>query len=156
MRAVSRPLVVVAVIVVLAFGALYVISFSGLLSSKQIKVVNVDIPPYIFGSGYTFSPRNVTVVVGVNNTVTWTNRDNRTHWIVEGPPTYAGSLQYTCSVPLKGTSSPRWCPLGYPLFDSGDIKAGSTFTYTFTAPGVHEYFDAYNTFYPMIGFVVVK
>lgn len=78
-----------------------------------------------------FTPDNVTVIIGVNNTVTWTNDDASIHTV---------------------TSST--VPTGASPFDSGFLNAGATFTYTFTTPGVYEY---HCTIHPwMTGFVTVR
>ena len=60
--------------------------------------------------GY-YLPENLTVVMGVNNTVTWTNEDMLVH-----------------SVYLDGG-------LAY----SGNIEPGKSWTYTFAAPGMYPY-----------------
>ncbi len=75
---------------------------------------------------YSFSPLQVTVVIGVNNTVTWVNNDNAAH-----------------TVTAKDGS-----------FGSGNMGAGSSFTYTFTRPGTYTYYCAYHEW--MVGTVVVK
>jgi plastocyanin len=78
----------------------------------------------------TFSPQNITVVIGTNNTIQWTNKDNTDHTVTSrsGDPT---------------------------SFNSGTIAPGGTYEYTFTAPGVYNY---YCTFHPgwMHGTVTVK
>ncbi len=63
-----------------------------------------------------FSPANIKVVVGVNNTVAWTNGDSADHTVT------------TTSVPVGASS-----------FDSGAIAPGTSFQYTFTVPGVYQY-----------------
>ncbi|MHB8566322.1 MAG: cupredoxin domain-containing protein [Nitrososphaerales archaeon] len=65
----------------------------------------------------TFSPRNVTVIIGTNNTVMWTNRDVATHTVT------------SASVPTGAVS-----------FNSGLISPSGTFTYTFTVPGRYVYY----------------
>jgi plastocyanin len=78
-----------------------------------------------------FSPENMTVVIGVNATVTWTNDDTSIH-----------------------TVTSTTVPTGVAPFDSGYLNQGQTFTYTFTKPGVYEY---HCTIHPwMVGFVTVK
>ena len=78
-----------------------------------------------------FTPDNITVVLGVNNTVTWTNNDVSIHTV---------------------TSSS--VPSGASPFDSGFLDTGATFSYTFTTPGVYEY---HCTIHPwMTGTVTVK
>ncbi len=63
-----------------------------------------------------YSPTVIHVVIGVNNTVTWTNYDNVVHTV---------------------TSTNK-------AFDSGNINAGETFTYTFTAAGTYDYYCVYH------------
>jgi plastocyanin len=82
--------------------------------------------------GYT--PENVTVVIGVNNTVEWTNND-----------TANGGTDHTVtslSVPSGATP-----------FDSGIMAAGATFSQTFTVPGTYDYHCTLHAW--MAGSVVV-
>ncbi|HKW05882.1 MAG TPA: cupredoxin domain-containing protein [Nitrososphaerales archaeon] len=58
-----------------------------------------------------YSPSSITVKIGVNNTVTWTNNDQASHTVTD-----------------KG------------VFDSGVLSPGQTFTYTFTTPGTYHYY----------------
>lgn len=82
------------------------------------------------GSGdsvsFSYSPDQVTLVIGVNNTVTWINNDNAPHTVTA----YDGS------------------------FDSGNVGSGASYTHTFTAPGTYKYYCAYHSW--MVGTVVVK
>jgi plastocyanin len=78
-----------------------------------------------------YSPDKVTLVIGVNNSVTWTNNDGTTHHTVT-----------STSVP-SGASS----------FDSGDMAGGATFSYTFAVPGTYQYHCNYHSW--MTGTVVV-
>ena len=90
------------------------------------KPVNVSI---VLGatnpSNKGYSPDNVTVVIGVNNTVTWTNNDSSIHTVTAND----GS------------------------FGSGYLNTGETFTYTFTVPGVYEYHCQIHPW--MVGYVTV-
>jgi len=63
-----------------------------------------------------YAPDNITLIIGVNNTVTWTNNDSVDHTVT------------STSVPTGATS-----------FDSGIMAAGATFTQTFTLPGTYQY-----------------
>jgi plastocyanin len=72
-----------------------------------------------------FSPARVVVVIGVNNTLTFSNKDTATH-----------------TVTATDNS-----------FNSGDIKAGESWTYTFTTPGTFSYYCIYHNW--MKGTVVV-
>jgi plastocyanin len=76
------------------------------------------------GTAAPFSPVSFTVKVGA--TVTWVNRDSSVHTVTS---------------------------LGSSLFDSGNIPAGGTYSYTFSQPGTYQY---YCTLHPwMKGTVVV-
>lgn len=78
-----------------------------------------------------FTPDNITVTIGVNNTVTWTNNDASIH-----------------------TVTSTTIPAGAVPFDSGYLNIGQNFTYAFTTPGVYEYHCQLHPW--MIGFVTVK
>lgn len=69
---------------------------------------NVNLP------GYTST--DITVVIGVNNTVKWTNNDNMPH-----------------TVTARDGS-----------FDSGNMNPGATYVYTFTRAGMYEYTCSYH------------
>ncbi|MDA4118288.1 MAG: cupredoxin domain-containing protein [Thaumarchaeota archaeon] len=77
-----------------------------------------------------YAPDKVTLVVGVNNTVTWSNDDTAAHTVS------------SVTVPTGATS-----------FDSGNMNAGQTFTYTFTIPGTYQYHCNYHSW--MTGTVTV-
>ncbi len=84
-----------------------------------------------YGSGTNatttyYSPSTITVVIGVNNTVTWMNND---------------------AVPHTVTSDTG-------LFDSGPINQGGIYSYTFTTPGTYDYHCSYHPW--MHGTVIVK
>jgi len=77
-----------------------------------------------------YAPDKITVVIGVNSSVTWSNDDTAAHTVT------------STSVP-SGASS----------FDSGNMNAGQTFTYNFTMPGTYQYHCSYHSW--MTGTVVV-
>jgi plastocyanin len=64
-----------------------------------------------------FSPKNIIVVVGVNNTVVWTNKDSVIHTV------------YSRSVPV-----------GVSPFHSSELSTGDTFKITLNITGVYDYF----------------
>jgi plastocyanin len=70
--------------------------------------VNVNLPGY--------SPVDITVVIGVNNTVNWTNNDNMPHTVTA----------------VDGS------------FDSGNLNAGASFTHTFDKMGTFDYTCVYH------------
>jgi hypothetical protein len=47
------------------------------INGPQITQISIPIGAGITQSSQGFSPSSVTVVIGVNNTVTWTDNDNR-------------------------------------------------------------------------------
>jgi plastocyanin len=82
-----------------------------------------------------YAPDSVKVVIGVNNTVVWTNGD-----------TDNGGTDHT----VTSTS----VPAGASSFDSGIMAAGATFTQTFTVPGTYQYHCSLHAW--MTGMVVVE
>jgi copper-containing nitrite reductase len=97
-------------------------------SGSPPAAVHVSIPS---GSGSDtssagYSPATITVVIGVNNTVTWMNDDSMPHTV---------------------TSVTK-------LFDSGNLNPGDMFSYTFTSPGTYLYFCSYHSW--MKGTIIVK
>ncbi len=73
-----------------------------------------------------YSPATMTVVVGVNNTVTWVNKDSIIHTV---------------------TASDK-------SFNSGDLYQGDSFTWTFKTPGTYTYYCLYHPW--MKGTIIVK
>jgi plastocyanin len=73
-----------------------------------------------------FTPNTITVVLGVNNTVVWTNNDGSPH-----------------TVTSNGGA-----------FDSGNMAPGQTYSFTFSAPGTYAYHCTYHPW--MTGIVIVK
>ncbi len=103
--------------------------------------VNVTIPsgasspPQGYTTGqkttYGFSPDVITVVIGKNNTVFWTNNDPAPHTVTSD----------TQGVFDSGTTGPL-------------TSQGGTFQFTFTTPGTYTY---HCTFHPwMQGTIIVK
>ena len=82
------------------------------ISTISTNVANVSI---VSGAqnpnnGQFYDPANVTVVMGMNNTVVWTNNDSTNHTVVALDGSFSATLQ-----------------------------PGQTFTHTFTVPGVYNY-----------------
>jgi plastocyanin len=74
----------------------------------------------------TYSPDPVTVVVGHNSTIKWVNDDTAPHTVTANDAS----------------------------FDSGNVAAGQSFTFTFTTPGTYQYHCVYHPW--MTGTVIVK
>ena len=103
-------------------------------SSKSMNVTIVSgaySPPSGYTAGgkttYGYSPDTITVVIGINNTVFWTNGDSAPHTVTSDT---AG------------------------VFNSGNMNSGDTFQFTFTTPGTYTYHCTYHSW--MQGTVVVK
>jgi plastocyanin/predicted lipoprotein with Yx(FWY)xxD motif len=78
-----------------------------------------------------FYPNTITVVIGVNNTVMWTNNDVTTHTVT------------SLSVPT-----------GAQAFNDGNLSPGSTFSVTLTVAGTYRYHCAIHPW--MLGTIIVK
>ena len=76
------------------------------------------------------TPDSITLVIGVNNTVTWTNNDSVHHTVT------------STTAPAGGS------------FNSGNMNGGATCTHTFTVPGTYHYDCIYHSW--MTGTMVVK
>jgi len=104
-------------------------------NAQSTVVVNIPVGAGVGPSAAPgFAPENVTVVIGVNNTVMWTNND-----------TDNGGTDHT----VTSLSVPS----GAAPFDSGIMKEGANFTQTFTTPGTYEYHCTIHAW--MTGSVVV-
>ena len=96
-------------------------------SSASIQTVQVKIPSGTNSSvSLNYEPATITVVIGVNNTVSWVNQDVSIHTVI-----------------ANDTS-----------FNSGDMASGTSFSHTFTTAGTFDYYCKYH--YWMRGIVVVK
>jgi|GEM_PF-658097 plastocyanin len=88
----------------------FAIAASG-TSAHGVNVYIVENPYY-----WQYSPQSITVVIGINNTVTW--------------------VSHSYSIDTVTSSNGA--------FDSGPLSSGQTFTYTFTKPGVYQYYCEYH------------
>ena len=68
-------------------------------------------------TAFNFSPSKVVLIIGVNNTLTFVNKDSTTHTV---------------------TATDR-------SFNSGDIKAGQSWSHTFSTPGNFTYYCVYHS-----------
>jgi hypothetical protein len=117
-------------LIAVLFGTLALASFVYLArepGSQQVRTTLVSIPegsekaPLAFNittlleGTYRF-PVNLTVVLGVNNTVQWRNDDGISH-----------------------TVSSFIVPKGAPAFNSNLIAPGGTFSVSLTVPGLYRY-----------------
>ena len=77
-----------------------------------------------------YRPDDITLVIGINDTVTWTNDDSSAHTVTS-----------TSAAPCAS-------------FDSGNMNSRAAYTHTFTVPGTYQYDCKYHAW--MTGAIVVK
>ena len=109
----NRVLVMVSVVVGVVLSGLFV-SENMDFASQTIHESTIVIPKesYVLNSGLTFDPEEVTVVVGVNNTVRWINQ--------ETTPVFINSMDGS------------WTQI--------KINPNDSEFMLFTDPGIYEYF----------------
>ena len=83
---------------------------------KEVPASGIIMPLGAGNNQLNFAPAKVTVVVGVNNTVTWTNEDTVGH-----------------------TVQSEKIPAGAASFSSNILNKGDAFTVTLTVPGTYTY-----------------
>ena len=98
----------------------------GMKMSATPVEVTPTAPNAININNFSFSPKVLTVAAGTK--VTWTNKDDEPHTVVNA-------------------ASP-------PAFKSAALDGGDSFSFTFTQPGTYQYFCSIHPF--MTGTVVVK
>ncbi len=147
-RAVSKSLptlaIIGALIVGLGSGVILTLATFGVAGTTTIvltQTTTVGQVSYNYSSSITrvgassvqvaiqntaFNPVFITVVIGVNNSVVWTNYDATTHTVTDD----------------NGT------------FNSGNLNGGQTWEYTFTTPGTYDYHCVYHSV--MNAAVIVK
>ena len=140
---------VIAIMAVLAaaiIGYVYLASLSPANSGTKPELTTINIPQgsYIEPSGFNLTrfqtefatgaypyPVNITVTIGINNTIEWVNKDTQPH-----------------------TATAIVAPQGIPLFNSGLILPGKTFSVTLTTPGAYRYTCAWHNW--LAGQIIVK
>jgi len=115
----SLSLILVLVVYFVVTGAAVASSKTPTQAGAAVYIVETPI-------FWQYSPQNIVVVIGVNNTVTWVSH----------------STSYDTISSNTG------------LFDSGLIQPGGTFSHTFSTPGVYEYHCAFHPW--MVGSVTVQ
>ena len=131
-RSVTKKQNKVAFIAIVTIVVALVILYTGQLhtnstDSTSLSIVQVSIDN---GSGVDpnspgYSPPNITVVIGINNTVKWVNYDSMPHTVTA----------------VDGS------------FDSGNLDPGQSFVHTFNTPGTYVYVCIYHHW--MEGTVIV-
>ena len=144
-RVVVLAIAIVAVLAVAITGYIYLSSLSPNNGAGNPSVTMIPIPAgsYIEPSGFNTTrfqeyfatgpypyPVNKTVTIGVNNTIEWVNKDTQPHT-------------------ATAIVSPQ-----QPLFNSGLILPGKTFSITLTVPGTYRYTCAWHNW--LAGQIIVK
>ncbi len=117
-----------------AMGLFQVENGTGTVSSQTTTTTSAAAGPVVsilpmsaMQQGYPYySPQTVKVIIGVNNTVTWVNNDDAPHTVTA----------------TDGS------------FNSGNLNAGQSWTFTFTTPGNYAYYCTYHPW--MKGTVIVQ
>jgi plastocyanin len=119
-------------------GAVALAIFSGLVAALPFAtaaqspvVVSIPSGSAAPNSGAGYAPASITVVIGVNNTVTWTNNDTAPHTVTPN------------TLPPGATWS----------VGSGNMNSKAVYTFVFTVPGTYTYGCAYHGW--MAGTVIV-
>jgi plastocyanin len=126
------------VLLALGFGA------AATLVAAPVGVAIADTPPVIVkmrDMPPSFDPSVVTINVG--DTVKWENIGNSVHHATD---------DHDMAIKSDDVQTPK----GAPIFDSGFMRPGETFTHTFTTPGVYKYVCVAHEASGMIGEVIVK
>jgi len=133
-----RPHPIATLKVSVAAGLLTVLLVSGLGSAVPLAHAQPAVIVTILNGAGTspsaapgYSPDSVTVVIGVNNTVTWTDNDELHHSV------YSSTI-----------------PAGASAFHSLELAPGDNFTQTFTVAGTYYYYCNQHSW--MTGTVIVK
>ena len=125
MSGAATAAVAVGLIVGIAFVLLVsVFATSGLASypsSRQVSKIVIPKGAASQGSGVNFEPPFIKVILGVNNTVSWTNLDNSSHFIESDSNTDPA---------FENATSITQTPL---------LQENGVFTFTFEQPGEYGY-----------------
>jgi len=145
-RVVVLVIAIMAVLAAAIIGYVYLASLSPANSGTKPGLTTINIPQgsYIEPSGFNLTrfqtefatgaypyPVNITVTIGINNTIEWVNKDTQPH-----------------------TATAIVAPQGIPLFNSGLILPGKTFSVTLTTPGAYRYTCAWHNW--LAGQIIVK
>jgi plastocyanin len=135
----SKRVLYTCITVVILLGLAIAFTHSNVASAAGYSGDPVSVHvTIVLGSGSNtsslgYSPDVVHVVIGINNTVVWTNND---------------------TVPHTVTSVAGGIPSGAQAFNSGNLNPGQSWNYTFTQPGTYEYHCIYHFW--MKGTVIVE
>lgn len=126
-RDLALALVVIAVVATVSASYVALVQLFPFQSSSRPMATVITIPKgsYVHPLGFNVTqlltntyhyPFNITVTLGINNRIQWVNDDSVDH-----------------------TVSAFIAPAGGPMFNSGLIRPGETFSATLTVAGVYKY-----------------
>ncbi len=116
---------------------------AGCASGGQASGATVAPPAVVVKmSDFSFDPKTITIAPG--QTVEWRNTSVLSWHTATCDPKLA---KHAASVSL---------PAGAQPFNSGAVKAGQTYSHTFTTPGTYHYFCIPHESMGMVGDVVVR
>jgi plastocyanin len=128
----TRTAILIRAMAVAVVAGLFASAFA--LAAPAVVVKMTDKPPM-------YQPLKVTVKVG--QSVEWINNAQTLHSVTTDPD--------SAQKPTDVSSPPGAKP-----FDSGFMKPGATFDYTFTVPGTYKYLCLPHEKDGMIGWVIVS
>jgi plastocyanin len=145
-RVIILAIAVVLVVATAITGYVYLSTLFPANNGTRPGVTTITIPQYSYikPSGFNLTqfqtefatgpypfPVNITVTIGVNNTIEWVNKDTQAH-----------------------TATAIVGPQAASLFNSGLILPGKTFSITLTIPGTYRYACAWHNW--LAGQIIVK
>ena len=111
-------LAVVGIVVAASIAGIFALRLQPPLAGGSVAPGTVIMPVGVgANTGLSFTPPTVTVVIGVNSSLTFVNKDSVVHTV---------------------TATDK-------SFNSGDIQPGQSFTYNFTSPGTFTYYCVYHS-----------
>jgi plastocyanin len=126
----------VALVIALSVGAVLVLRLTPppyVGGTSSVAGFQIVMPPGVGANKkLNFSPPNVTLVIGVNNTIVFVNQDTQPH-----------------------TATSTAVPKGATSFNSQNMNQGQAFAVTLTVPGEYKYDCAYHPDW-MKGTIIVK
>jgi plastocyanin len=129
----ARRITLATTMLVLTFASGLMVALP--TASAAVSTVAVSIPSGAASGAAAapgYAPATINIVIGVNNTVMWTNDDGAPHTVT--PSTVPAGASWSVG--------------------SGNLVAGASYSFTFTVPGTYTYACAYHSW--MTGTVVVK
>jgi plastocyanin len=124
----------IAIVAAVGYSVALATNPSAFANEPTVTIKMLDMPP-------SFLPSKVTIKTG--DTVKWENVGNSMHHATDDK-----------SIVIK--TDDVAAPTNEPIFDSGFMRPGESFSHTFTAPGVYRYVCVAHETSGMIGEIIVE